>query len=102
MPTTLQLDKPRTLKWAARARMRMASLDKPAEPRELGNPKKLAYALAAHVWAALTDDDAPFADPFALAPYLESTEQQIAALKAIGEILEEAYPTKKKAEPTSS
>lgn len=100
-PVLVTLDKPRAIKWNARARLRNSSLEKPTDHGDLGKPRRMAYALAAHIWAGLVEEDHNFADPFALAPFLESSEQQLAAIKAVGEMLNEAYP-QKKTEPASA
>lgn len=94
-PIVVALDRPRPVRWTARARARNASLPRPAEFSGLARGKNRLYVLAALLWAALVERDHGFAEPEDLAEFLETTDQQIAALKIIEALIAEAFPEKK-------
>lgn len=94
-PILITLDRPRPVRWTARARARNASLPRPADFSGLARGKNRLYVLAALLWAALVERDHGFAEPEDLAEHLETPEQQIAAFKVIEALIAEAFPEKK-------
>jgi hypothetical protein len=57
--TAVVLDQPRRIRFSNRARLRMASLDKPFGIEDLSKPKKAFGALCAWLWACMYEADAP-------------------------------------------
>lgn len=92
---TVLLDRPRQIRWTMRAQARNASLARPVSFATLGKRRNSLYALTAIIWASLVDKDHEFEAPEDLAEYLQTEAQQLAALKAIGSMIEEAFPEKK-------
>jgi len=99
-PILIALDRPRPVRWTARARARNASLPRPVEFSGLARGKNRLYVLAALLWSALVERDHGFAEPEDLAEHLETPEQQVAAFKVIEALIAEAFPEKKS--PTSA
>lgn len=94
-PILVALDRPRPVRWTARARARNASLPRPAEFSGLARGKNRLYVLAALLWASLVERDHCFAEPEDLAEFLETPEQQLAAFRVIEALIAEAFPEKK-------
>lgn len=94
-PILITLDRPRPVRWTARAQARNASLERPASFAGLGRGKHRLFALCALLWASLTERDHGFAEPEDLAEFLTTEEQQLAALKVISALVADAYPEKK-------
>jgi hypothetical protein len=94
-PILVALDRPRPVRWTARAQARNASLERPASFAALGRGKHRLYALCALLWASLTERDHEFAAPEDLAEFLTTEEQQLGALKVISALVAEAFPEKK-------
>jgi len=94
-PVTVQLDRPRPIRWTNRAKARNSSLVRPGEFTALAKPRRALYAMCAILWAALVDREHPFEAPEDLAEYLETEAQQLAALEAIGSMVKQAFPEKK-------
>lgn len=84
MAITVQLDKPRAIRWTNRAEARLGSLERPPSFRDIAskNSRRAFYALLSHLWAALEDRDA-FAEPEALADHLVTAEAQAEAVSAL-------------------
>ncbi len=101
-PITIQLDRPRAIRWTRRARARNASLARPVSFGGLTKGKNRLYVVCALLWAALVDRDHDFEAPEDLAEYLETDEQQIAAFKALKDMADEAFPEKKSPGSSSS
>lgn len=91
----LNRERPYHIRWTKRARNRNASLKRPAAFHELANPRRRFYVLTALIWAALVEKDHGFEEPEDLADFLEDPEQQVVALKAVGDMIKEAFPEKK-------
>jgi hypothetical protein len=94
-PITIQLDRQRQVRWTNRAQARNSSLPRPASFTMLARGKNRLYALCAILWAALVDRDHSFEEPEDLAEYLQTEQQQLAAIDAVRRIIEEAFPEKK-------
>ena len=94
-PILVALDRPRPVRWTARAQARNASLDRPASFVALGRGKHRLFALCALIWASLTEQDHGFSEPEDLAEFFTTAEQQVAALKIISALVAEAFPEKK-------
>ena len=94
-PILVSLDRPRPVRWTARAQARNASLDRPVTFAALSRGKTRLYALCALLWASLTERDHGFAEPEDLAEHLTTPDQQVAALKVISALVAEAFPEKK-------
>jgi len=101
MPVVFQFDQPREIKWTMRAQARNASLDRPQVIADLAKPKKRLAVMCAFLWSAIVDRVHPFTEPDDVAEYLQTQEQQLAAISAIRAMWEEAFPTQKKSEPPS-
>lgn len=93
-PIVVHLDRARNVKWTNRARARNGSLPRPATFTDLAKPHKRMYALCALVWSALVEREHQFESPEDLADYFATEDQQVAALNAIGKMVEEAFPSK--------
>lgn len=94
-PILVALDRPRPVRWTARAQARNASLERPASFAALGRGKHRLYALCALLWASLTERDHEFAAPEDLAEFLTTEDQQLCAFKVITALVAEAFPEKK-------
>ena len=94
-PILVTLDRPRPVRWTARAEARNASLTNPVTFSALGRGKRRPYALCAILWASLVERDHGFAEPEDLAEYLTTDDQQLAALKVISALVADAFPAKK-------
>ena len=94
-PVTIQLDRVRTIRWTLRAQARNASLKRPVSFASLGRRRNSLYALCALLWSALVEKDHEFEDPEDIAEFLSTDEQQLAALRAVAAMVEEAFPSKK-------
>lgn len=94
-PITIQLDRKRPVRWTKRAEARNASLPRPASFVQLGNRRRGSYVLMALIWSSLVERDHEFEAPEDLAEYLSSEEQQLAALKVINALIDDAFPEKK-------
>jgi hypothetical protein len=97
MPILVQLDRPREIKWTPRAQLRNASLDRPVSERMSFRRANRPYVLAASIWAALVDRDAPWEDPTELGEYLVTPEQQLAAWRAVNDM----FAAEKKSQPNA-
>lgn len=100
-PVLLTLDRPRELRWGARAQIRLDSL--PHRPSRRG-----LYQLAALVWSMLVDSEG-FAAPEDLGDYLGTAEQiksagtaVLAAQKQAADDEKNARGSKQKPAPASS
>jgi len=82
-PVMVVLDRPRPLRWTTRAEIRLASLDRPPAFADLAKPRRMAYAVAAHLWAALDESGQPFAVPEDLSVHLDTPEKFNAAFDAL-------------------
>lgn len=98
----VQLDRPREVRWTKRAEARNASLPRPVLFAHLARGRNRLYALCAIVWSALVDRDHEFESPEDLAEFLSNEEQQLAALRAITLMIEDAFPEKKSPVNTGS
>jgi hypothetical protein len=94
-PITVKLDRVRAVRWTMRAQARNASLARPVSFATLAKPRNSIYAMAAILWASLVDKDHEFEAPEDLAEYLTTEEQQLAAIKAVSAMVNEAFPEKK-------
>lgn len=96
--TVLQLDAAVSLAYTQLARYRMGTLEpRPFELRDLADRKRSFSALAAWVWACLTPEHhADFPTPESLVPQI-TPERAAAAMKALGECVSAAHPSKKNA-----
>lgn len=99
---TVKLDKDRGVRWTERAKARNASLARPTSFGALGRGKNRLYAVCAILWAALVDKDHEFDAPEDIAEYLTTDAQQLAAFKAISDMIDEAFPEKKSALSSNS
>lgn len=72
--TTVILDKPRRIRFGNRARVRMASLEKPFDLQDLSRPKKAFGAMAAWLWACLYEPH-DFASPEELSDHITPERQ---------------------------
>jgi hypothetical protein len=95
VPILITLDRPRPIRWTARAEARNSSLTRPQSFGALARGKNRFGALCTIVWAALVDKDHEFEAPEDLAEYLKTGEQQVGAFKALGAMVAEAFPEKK-------
>ena len=88
---TVNLDRPRSLRWSHRADMRLGSLERPPLLSDLAhkNARKGFYALCVFVWAALETRDG-MADPEEVAQYIGEPVAQTAAWNALRAALEDA------------
>lgn len=94
--TTIQLDRPRAIRWTNRAAARNSSLPRPVLFSQMHNPRRRFYVLLALVWCALVDKDHPFEAPEDLAEYLHTDNQQVEALKAVNRMITDAFPDDKR------
>lgn len=97
-PITVQLGtppRPYAIKWTKRAEALNSSLPRPQSFAALGKPKNRLGALTTIVWCALVERDHGFEDPADLGEFFSTAEQQVAAVKAITEMVREAFPEKK-------
>ena len=94
-PITIQLDRKREIRWTKRAEARNASLPRPVRFAGLARGKNRLYVLCAIVWSALVDRDHEFEAPEDLADFFGTEEQQLAGLRAITAMVEDAFPEKK-------
>jgi len=95
-PVTVQLDRPRTIKWTNRAAARNSSLPRPVLFSQMHNPRRRFYVLLALVWCSLVDKDHPFEAPEDLAEHLHTEDQQVEALKAVNRMITDAFPDDKR------
>lgn len=94
-PILVKLDRSREVKWTMRAQARNASLPRPATFGTLQKGRNRLYALCALIWAALVERDHEFAEPEDMAEYFKTAEQQLAGLKVITAMIDQAFPQKK-------
>lgn len=87
---SVNLDRPRAIKWTHRADARLGSLERPPLLRDLAhkNPRKAFYALLAFVWASL-EDSSDFPDPESLAQHLGPDDKQFDAWNGLKAALED-------------
>lgn len=91
----LNRERPYPIRWTKRAMLRNASLPRPVAFHQLANSRRRLYVLAALIWSALVERDHAFESPEDLAEFFDTEEQQLAALKAVEEMIKEAFPEKK-------
>jgi len=94
-PILVKLDRPREVKWTMRAQARNASLPRPATFGGLQKSRNRLYVLCALIWAALVERDHEFIEPEDLAEHFKTAEQQLAGLKVITAMIDQAFPQKK-------
>lgn len=90
-PVVVQLDKPRVIRWSYGAQARLGSLPRPPEFTDLTRPRKSFYALAAFLWAAMTDR-AAFEGPEDVAEVL-TPDRVPGALKSLADAVTQANPS---------
>jgi hypothetical protein len=100
----VSLDKPRAIRWTHRAEFTLGSITRPPTYTDLAhsNPHRAFYALCVFVWAALVEQEHPFAAPSDLAPHLESVESQQKAFAALVQALRDAGVLEQKKTPETA
>lgn len=96
-PILITLDKERQIRWTNRAQARNSSLPRPVQFVHMARGKNRLYAMCALIWCGLVDRAHDFEEPEDIADFLQTPEQQSAALQAILAMIEEAFPQKKSA-----
>lgn len=100
---TIKLDRDRTLKFSMRSRFKLGSINPRPQFEDLSSTDAMRafHAICCFVWASETES--AFSSPEQIADYLETNEQQVAAVTALIDTFTEAGMLKKKekASPTT-
>jgi hypothetical protein len=87
--------RPFALRWTKRAEALNSSLARPQPFSAINKPKRRLGALTTILWCALVERDHGFEEPADLAEFLTTADQQVAAIKAVGLMIADAFPEKK-------
>lgn len=95
-PILITLDRERAIRWTKRAEARNSSLRRRAVKfTDLSASRSRFWAMCAILWSSLVGNDHEFETPEDIAEFLATEDQQLAAVKAIRALIDDAFPEKK-------